>query len=104
MGQAGGVAVQGHVAQAALVDLDTGAVAEDLVGRQPTGKAELVVDLGIHVQPEFVGQDDVVGGIVFFCGRNKTGSGILADALLDLTQGGVIEPTHTIVGEEAVDQ
>ncbi|VTR67941.1 hypothetical protein DESC_660068 [Desulfosarcina cetonica] len=66
MGQARGVAVQGHIAQTALVDLDLGAVTEHLVGRQPAGETELVGNLGRHVEPELVGQDDVVVGIVLF--------------------------------------
>jgi hypothetical protein len=103
VGQAGGVAVQGDVAQATLVELDPGAVPEHLVGGQAAGEAQLVVDPGFHVQAELVGQDDVVGGVVCFGGRNHARLGHVADGLLDLGQGGIVE-SHGIIDEEGTHQ
>ena len=75
MGEAGCVAVQGNVSQVPLVDLDAGAVSEYLVGGQTAGEAELLVYLCGHVQPEFVGEDDIVVCIVLFRGGDHTGGG-----------------------------
>ena len=60
----------------------------------------------MHAEPKLVGEQDVVGGVVLFGGRDHAGHGELADALLDFCKRGAVEPIGCggIIGEKAADQ